>query len=82
MKEYRCDICNYSSNRFYNYTKHLRTKSHNLLQEKIINATESSKIKGNFSEKNGKKRKKPAQTTTLHGKKRKKSSTKVAQKAV
>ena len=50
MKEYRCDTCNYSSNRFYNFTKHLRTKSHKLLQEKIINATESSKIKGNFSE--------------------------------
>ena len=81
MKEYRCDICNYSSNRFYNYTKHLRTKSHNLLQERIINATESSKIKGN----DGKTRKKTEKTSTNYHfarKKTEKSSTKVAQKAV
>ena len=30
MKEYRCETCNYTSDRFYNFTKHLRTKSHKL----------------------------------------------------
>ena len=83
MKEYRCETCNYTSDRYYNLTKHLRTKSHKLNEEKKRVATESSKMKGNFSEnteKNGKNQHKVAKHTEKNGKIQHKIAEKVAQK--